>query len=84
MNPMDSFIGCGAANAALARIKSNIPAWRYRYMGVWDNISVGPGSGAYHSADVPAVFGTTELIRGNQKDSEEEAKTIKSKNTLLI
>jgi carboxylesterase type B len=74
---MDSMMGCGAASAADARIKQGIPAWRYRYMGVWENTSLGPNTGAYHSGEIPVVFGTTETRTGVQKDSPEEAKVAK-------
>ncbi|TID21650.1 acetylcholinesterase precursor [Venturia nashicola] len=76
-NIMDSLMSCGSATAAGVRIKHNIPAWRYRYHGDFNNTSLGPGTGAYHSSDIPAVFGTTELRPGIDKDSPEEAKMIK-------
>jgi cholinesterase len=78
-NIMDSMMSCGSATAASVRTKNNVPAWRYRYHGDWDNTSLGPGTGAYHSSDVPAVFGTTELRSGNVKDTPEEAMVIKGK-----
>jgi cholinesterase len=80
-NIMDSMMSCGSATAASVRIKNNVPAWRYRYHGDWNNTSLGPGTGAYHSSDVPAVFGTTELRTGNVKDTPEEAKVIKGQYT---
>jgi cholinesterase len=74
---MDTMMTCAAGNAAEVRTKLNIPAWRYRYMGVWENTNLGPGTGAYHSGEIPVVFGTTELRTGNVKDSPEEAKVVK-------
>ncbi|QDS74501.1 hypothetical protein FKW77_007054 [Venturia effusa] len=76
-NAMDSLMSCGSATAAAVRIKNNVPAWRYRYHGDFNNTSLGPGTGAYHSSDIPAVFGTTELRTGNVKDTPEEAQVIK-------
>lgn len=76
---MDSTMGCGSANAAEVRIKNGIPAWRYRYMGVWENTSLGPNTGAYHSGEIPIVFGTSELRSGHKPDSLEEAKVVKGK-----
>jgi carboxylesterase type B len=77
MNLMDSIMGCSSASASVIRMKNGVPAWRFRYMGVWKNTDLGPGTGAYHSSDVPIVFGTTELRTGNVKDSSEEAKVVK-------
>lgn len=74
-NLMDSFMSCGSATATSVRIKNNVPVWRYRYHGDWNNTSL--GTGLYYSSDVPAVFGTTELRTGNVKDTPEEAKAIK-------
>ena len=77
MNLMDIVMGCSSASASVIRMKNGVPAWRFRYMGVWKNTDLGPGTGAYHSSDVPIVFGTTELRTGNVKDSSEEAKVVK-------
>jgi cholinesterase len=74
----DSMMGCGSGRAAEARIKQNVPAWRYRYMGVFNNTSVGPASGAYHSGEIPIVFGTTELRPNVNKDTPDEAEVVKS------
>jgi carboxylesterase type B len=79
---MDSMMGCGSAGATNVRIKAGVPAWRYRYMGIWNNTSLGPGTGAYHSGEIPVVFGTTELRTGNVKDSSEEAKVVKGKQRI--
>lgn len=76
-NILDSLMSCGSASAASVRIKNSVPAWRYRYHGDWNNTSLGPGTGAYHSSDIPVVFGTTELRTGNVKDTPEEAKVTK-------
>jgi carboxylesterase type B len=80
-NMADSSSGCGSAKSAEVRVKAGVPAWRYRYMGVWPNTNLGPGTGAYHSSDVPLVFGTTELRGDNIKDSPEEAKVVKDTMT---
>ena len=74
---MDTMMVCASNTAAQLRVKQGVPVWRYRYMGVWENTSVGPNTGAYHSSDVPVVFGTTELRVGVPKDSPEEAKVVK-------
>jgi cholinesterase len=73
---MDANSGCGASVAAQARLRHGVPAWVYRFDGVYDNqrISPIPGlAGAYHSSDVPMTFGTTELRPGVAKDTPEQA-----------
>jgi cholinesterase len=74
---MDYIMTCSSARTVLVRRKNNIPAWRYRYMGVWENTSLGPGSGAYHSGELPVVFGTTELRKDALPSSPEQEKVIK-------
>lgn len=76
-NIMDYLMTCSSARTVGVRRKNNIPAWRYRYMGVWDNTSLGPKSGAYHSGEIPVVFGTTELRKDSRPDTPEEAKVVK-------
>jgi cholinesterase len=77
---MDANSGCGASTAALARINNKVPAWVYRFDGVYENqkISPQPIAGAYHSSDVPMTFGTTELRPGVPKDTPEQAKLSKN------
>jgi len=74
---MDYIMTCSSARTVQVRRKNNIPAWRYRYMGVWENTSLGPGTGAYHSGEIPVVFGTTELRKDSKPDSPEQAKVVK-------
>jgi cholinesterase len=71
--------GCGASNAAQVRLRQNVPAWVYRFDGVYENqkLSPQPIAGAYHSSDVPMTFGTTELRPGVPKDTPEQAKLSK-------
>ncbi|PIG83107.1 carboxylesterase family protein, partial [Aspergillus arachidicola] len=40
------------------RLEQDIPTWRYLYHGNWSSLSPTPWLGAYHSSDVPIVFGT--------------------------
>jgi cholinesterase len=76
-NDMDVKMTCGSATAALVRSKLKIPTWRYRYMGIWDNTNLGPGTGAYHSGEIPVVFGATEYRSDGIKDTPEEVKVEK-------
>lgn len=73
---MDRASTCPSHEAALARRQADVPAWRYRYMGVWDNTAIVPGMGAYHSSDCPIVFGTVQRKRGVQPNTLEEDKFV--------
>ncbi|KAF2396044.1 alpha/beta-hydrolase [Trichodelitschia bisporula] len=72
----DAAFSCPAAQAAGYRRSAGVRSWRYRYMGEWENTSIGPGMGAYHSSEIPLVFGTTEIFNKegiHGRDSGEEA-----------
>lgn len=66
-----SFGTCSTANGALARKNLNVPVWRVRYFGEWPNLNPFDWLGAYHSADIPMVFGTSDL-RGPDTEMEKE------------
>ncbi|KAF1987299.1 alpha/beta-hydrolase [Aulographum hederae CBS 113979] len=63
---------CPSGFSAAARRMANVPAWRYRYMGVWQNTALAPDMGAYHSAEIPLVFGATEQKPGASMNTPEE------------
>lgn len=65
---------CPGARGAAARRQWGVPAWRTRYFGEWPNLNPLPWLGAYHSSDIPMVFGTSDL-RG--PDTPAEAATSK-------
>src|ERR1700753_3861170 len=67
----DGVFNCPAATAAAARAKFNVPVWRYRYMGRFDNTLIS-GQGAYHLSEVPIVLGTAERKKTAGKNSAEE------------
>jgi cholinesterase len=73
---MEANSGCGASVAAQVRLNQKVPAWVYRFDGVYENqqLSDQPVAGAYHSSDVPMTFGTTELRPGVKKDTPEQSK----------
>jgi cholinesterase len=52
---------CGAHNTAAGRVKLGVPAWRYIFNGVYPNSDIG-SKGAYHTAEISMVFGTTEYL----------------------
>lgn len=60
---------CGAAVAAASRKAFNVPIWRVRYFGVWPNLNPFSWLGAYHSSDIPMIFGTSDL-RGSDTPLE--------------
>ncbi|KAI4254063.1 MAG: hypothetical protein L6R42_007337 [Xanthoria sp. 1 TBL-2021] len=71
---------CPPAFAARARTSFDIPTWRFRYFGDWDNRQLyGPsagngneeGSGAYHWADMEMVLGASEDVSGVVRSDEE-------------
>ena len=51
-----------------------MPIWRTRYFGTFPNLNPLPWLGAFHSSDIPMIFGTSDL-RG--PDTEAEAETSK-------
>ncbi|KAH6678834.1 carboxylesterase [Plectosphaerella plurivora] len=51
---------CGQVVATLARSAHGVPIWVYEYAGEFPNVDVGV-EGAWHGAEIPMVFGTTEL-----------------------
>ncbi|KAL3471520.1 carboxylesterase family protein [Aspergillus californicus] len=59
---------CPAGIAAEARRDANIPSWRYVYHGNWTNLSPVPWLGAYHSSELPLVFGTYNLSQPTSRD----------------
>jgi len=53
---------CPASTSASARVSAGVPTFRYRYEGVFPDISpAGSDLRAYHSAEIPMVFGTYNL-----------------------
>ncbi|KIW10075.1 hypothetical protein PV08_11035 [Exophiala spinifera] len=58
-------MACPAGDAARARTEHGIPAWRYRYLGQFPNLNPVPWLGAYHSSELPMVFGTSTLLGPN-------------------
>lgn len=75
---------CPAAYSAGYRTQYQVPTWRYRYHGDWDNLSLynssaglSPrGSAAYHGADLNMVYGTAQDVSGLKNVGAEDA-TIK-------
>ncbi|KAI9925448.1 hypothetical protein MW887_005829 [Aspergillus wentii] len=66
---------CLIQEAALLRYKQNIRTWRYLYHGNWKNLSPTRWLGAYHSSDVPMVFGTYNKTTARVPSSAEQVKS---------
>jgi cholinesterase len=64
---------CPIMNAADARFANKVPVWRYRYFGEWANTELNGKAGAYHTAEIPMVFGTAASSTSGP-DSPEEIK----------
>ncbi|PSN61504.1 alpha/beta-hydrolase [Corynespora cassiicola Philippines] len=69
---------CPGAQGALARAKLDVPVYRARYFGEWPNLNPLPWLGAYHSSDIPMVFGTSDLLGADAAAEIETSKYIQS------
>ena len=59
---MDGFT-CPASQAAGFRVTYNVPVWRYRYYGGnYTNTYISPLGSAYHTSELPLVFGTAATV----------------------
>ncbi|KAJ7727265.1 carboxylesterase [Mycena metata] len=66
---------CATSQTASFRVRAEVPIWRYRYFGDWNNLRLYnccPGSGAYHGSDLEMVFGTAEDVSGIANGIREE------------
>ncbi|BCS19734.1 uncharacterized protein APUU_20166A [Aspergillus puulaauensis] len=52
---------CPLREAVDLRLQQHIPTWRYVYHGNFTNLSPTPWLGAYHTSEVPILFGTYNL-----------------------
>lgn len=64
---------CPTAEASSFRVKQGVPVWRYRYFGGnYTNTYIKPFGSAYHTSELPVLFGTAPSVTGIP-DSEVEA-----------
>lgn len=60
------------------RVQHEVPTWRYRYMGDWENLRLYgawggyPDSGSYHGSDLDMLFGTAYDVTGQRNTVPEE------------
>ncbi|KAI7460591.1 cholinesterase [Hortaea werneckii] len=60
---LSSFI-CPNMFQAEQRRAHGVQGWYFEYFGDWDNLRLYNGSGAYHGADVNAVFANADTVSG--------------------
>lgn len=66
-----AFFFCPTYESAKARIVAGTgPVYRYLYAGNFTNVSPKGWMGAWHAAEMPLVFGTHPLYRGNSTELE--------------
>lgn len=56
------YFTCRAGISAEARHKLGNPVWRYMYVGNWTNLDPFPWLGAYHTAEIPLIFGWSDTV----------------------
>jgi cholinesterase len=69
----DQDFTCATSLSASFRRAANIPTWRYRYFGDWDNLRLYPTSGAYHGSDLEMVFAASPDVSGLPDSADENA-----------
>ncbi|KAF9693294.1 hypothetical protein EKO04_008897 [Ascochyta lentis] len=69
---------CPGAQGALARKNFGVPVWRARYFGEWPNLNPFSWLRAYHSSDIPMVFGTADLLGPNTPAEIETSRYMQS------
>jgi hypothetical protein len=68
---------CTALYSARARLQHNVPVYRYRYFGDWDNIRTHSEAGAFHGSELGMVFGTPKAHEHLIPSSPEQLKVEK-------
>ncbi|KAL0929698.1 chlorogenic acid esterase precursor [Colletotrichum truncatum] len=67
--PADNLFGCPAHYETGLRNIAGLQTWRYMYSSNFTNIMPG-GQGAFHSAELPLIFGTHDIARGSSSQFE--------------
>ncbi|KAK4198270.1 Alpha/Beta hydrolase protein [Triangularia verruculosa] len=65
------FFFCPAVQVSDLRIVAGVPVYRYYYTGNFSSVSPEAFMGAYHSAELPLLFGTNSMFRGLSTPEEE-------------
>ncbi|CCO33566.1 Acetylcholinesterase Short=AChE [Rhizoctonia solani AG-1 IB] len=65
---------CPAAREAQLRVDAGLKTFRYRYTGIYPNLSPYPFLRTYHTSDVPMWFGSVNTIKGLKENTTAEQK----------
>ncbi|TGO27214.1 hypothetical protein BPAE_0045g00110 [Botrytis paeoniae] len=61
---------CPNSAASYYRTQLGLKTYRFQYRGNFSNVSPLPWAGAYHSSELPMIFGTSEDFRGKNTELE--------------
>ncbi|KLO83622.1 esterase [Fusarium fujikuroi] len=67
-----TLFNCNIALESSYRALNSVPIWRYRYMGVFPEVTTYSWLRAYHIADVPMLFGSQDAITAHYTSSPSE------------
>lgn len=65
---------CSAKIQAQRRKDKGVKAWRYRWMGVFPNQNIADDAGAWHTSEIPHVFGTIVIYQSIAKATDNQLK----------
>ncbi|CAE7076159.1 unnamed protein product [Rhizoctonia solani] len=60
----NSILVCPGGEEAQLRVDAGLPTFRYRYSGIYPNLSPYPFIRTYHTSDVPMWFGAVNTVQG--------------------
>jgi cholinesterase len=63
---------CPVGKASDARAAQGLTTFRYVFFGDYPNTMLQPGSGAYHTAEIPMIFGTSEYASEDKNTAVED------------
>ncbi|KAJ1302845.1 hypothetical protein OPQ81_003148 [Rhizoctonia solani] len=69
-----SLLVCPSSREFQLRVDAGLPTWRYRYSGIYPNLSPYPFIRAYHTSDVPMWFGAVNTVQGLKEQTTPEQK----------
>ncbi|QRV80570.1 carbohydrate esterase family 10 protein [Ceratobasidium sp. AG-Ba] len=70
----NAIIKCPASREDKARVDAGLTTYRYRYSGVYPNLSPYSFLGAYHTSDVPMWLGSVNVVPGLKEQTTSEQK----------
>ncbi|CAE6334740.1 unnamed protein product [Rhizoctonia solani] len=69
-----SLIVCPAAREAQLRVDAGLKTFRYRYSGIYPNLSPYPFIRTYHTSEMPMWFGSVNTVKGLKEKTTAEQK----------